>query len=158
MPEPLLDRIHTELRARVRELQPAVAEYEQLQVAEAALAGLTPGQAGDGPTTATSPSRAPAPRRSPRRRRSTGPRAPRGANRAAVLRVLEERPGVSVAELASASGVQRTVLYTLLKTLEQRGEVAKEQLPGGTTGYRLAPPTPADPAAATPEAPTGDSA
>ena len=33
--------------------------------------------------------------------------------------------------------VARPVLYALLKTLEERGEVAKEQLPGGTTGYRL---------------------
>src|SRR6188472_3688158 len=125
MAEPLLDRIHSELRARVRELQSAVGEYEQLQVAEAALAGLTPGQAGegDGSTAIATPSRAPAPRRSPARRRSSGPRAPRGANRAAVLRVLEERPGVSVPELAAASSVQRTVLYPLLKTLEQRGEV-----------------------------------
>jgi hypothetical protein len=66
--------------------------------------------------------------------RSSGPLAPRGANRAAVLRVVEERPGVGVAELASASGVGRTVPNNLLRTLEQRGEVAKEELPGGTTG------------------------
>jgi hypothetical protein len=152
MAEPLLDHIHSELRARVRELEPAVAEYEQLESADAVLAGLAVDQPGERRAAATTPS-SPSPRRGARPRRSSGPRAPRGANRAAVLRVLEERPGVSVAELASASGVGRTVLYGLLKTLEQRGEVAKEQLPGGTTGYRLAPPAPVEPAPAAPETP-----
>jgi hypothetical protein len=52
--------------------------------------------------------------------------------------VLAERPGVSASDLASASGAARTVLYALLKRLEQSGEVAREQMPGGTTGYRLA--------------------
>ena len=56
-----------------------------------------------------------------------------------MLGVLAERPGVSASELSSAAGVARPVLYALLKTLEERGEVAKEHLPGGTTGYRLAP-------------------
>ena len=64
---------------------------------------------------------------------------------------------MSVAELASASGVARTGLYTILKTLERRGEIAREQLPGGTAGYRLAPPAPTQPlAAAAPESPTAE--
>jgi hypothetical protein len=153
MPESLLNRIHSELRARVHELQSAVDEYEQLQAADAALAGLAPGQPSDGrPSEAASPD-GPSPRPS-RPRRSSGTRAPRGANRAAVLRVVEQRPGVSVAELASASSVGRTVLYGLLRRLEEQGEVAKEQLPGGSTGYRLSSPPSAEPASAPPE-PTG---
>jgi hypothetical protein len=135
----------------VRALEPAVAEYEQLLAANAALAGLATDQSSDRRADASS-SRAPTVRRS-RRRRSNGPRAPRGANRAAVLRTLEERPGVSVAELASASGVGRTVLYGLLKTLEQRGEMVREQLPGGSSGYRLTPSVPTGPAPAPPEPP-----
>src|SRR3954466_5099196 len=47
MAESLLDRIHAELRARVDELAPAIAEYEQLQAAHAALAGLAPAQPSD---------------------------------------------------------------------------------------------------------------
>ena len=50
-------------------------------------------------------------------------------------RAVLRRPPAS--ELSAASGVARPVLYALLKTLEGRGEVAKEQLPAGTTGYRL---------------------
>jgi hypothetical protein len=150
MAEPLLDRIHSELRTRVRELEPAVAEYEQLQAADAALSGLALGRPSDGRSRATASPDTPTLRPS-RPRRTSAPRAPRGANRVAVLRVLEDRPGVSVAELASASGVARTVLYGLLKTLEQRGEVAREGLPGSGTGYRLAPPAPPEPASTAPE-------
>jgi hypothetical protein len=83
---------------------------------------------------------APAPRlraSSGRGSRGSAKRAPRGANRAAVLRVLVERPGVSASELSGAAGVARPGALRLLKTLEERGEVVKEQLPGGTAGYRL---------------------
>ena len=138
MAEQLLDRIHAQVRARVRELEPAVREAEQLEAALAALDGLTV----PGPTPRASAPAAAAPSRRPRAgsgHRARGPekRAPRGANRAAVLGVLAERSGVSASELSGAAGVARPVLYALLKTLEQQGEVAKEQLPGGTAGYRL---------------------
>jgi DNA-binding IclR family transcriptional regulator len=53
------------------------------------------------------------------------------------MRVLEERPGVGIAELAAASGVSKSVLYNLLKVLEESGEIFQEQLPGGGTGYRV---------------------
>jgi DNA-binding HxlR family transcriptional regulator len=85
----------------------------------------------------TADSAAPSGRRRPSRRRSSAPRALRGANRAAVLRVLADRPGVSSTALSSASGVTKPVLDGLLKTLEQRGEIARQQLPGGATGYGL---------------------
>jgi hypothetical protein len=155
MTEPLLQRIQVEIRTRLRASEPAVHEYARL---EKALAALDVVAAADTRSARTiTPASAPAARtrrRSPSRR-PNGSRAPRGANRAAVLRVLDERPGVSVAELAAASGVQRPVLYTLLKTLEQRGEIAKEPLPGGSTGYRHAPQAPNDPPAVAAKPPTG---
>jgi hypothetical protein len=115
----ILDRIHAEIRERLAAGRAAAEEYERL---EAALAALGDGAAAPKPA---------------RRRRSAQPRAPRGANREAVLRALEERPGASASELAAASGVDRTALYPLLNRLAERGEVTKEQLPGGATGYRL---------------------
>jgi hypothetical protein len=69
---------------------------------------------------------------------SAGGRAPRGANRAAVLGVIGERPGVSVRELAAASGVTGGTLYALLRTLGERGEITRQELPSGHTGYALA--------------------
>jgi hypothetical protein len=139
MAEVLLGRVHSEIRARLRECEAAVREYELLEAALNALTAL-------GALDATTPKpEAPAARR--RRtsgQSSSGARAARGANRAAVLRVLGDRPGVSVTELASASGVARPVLYNLLKTLAQRGEIAREDLPGGATGNRIAAGPPAD--------------
>ena len=76
-------------------------------------------------------------------------RAPRGANRTAVLEVIGERPGVSARELAAASGVGGGTLYALLRTLAERGEIEKHQLPSGYAGYTLAAtPTTTDPSAA----------
>jgi hypothetical protein len=65
-------------------------------------------------------------------------RAPRGANRAAVLAVIGERPGVSARELAASSGVGGGTLYALLRTLTQGGEISKQRLPSGHTGYTAA--------------------
>jgi hypothetical protein len=108
----LLDRIHAEIRERLEASRAAAQEYERLEAALAAMG-------------------APAPRR------AAAPRAPRGANREAVLRALEERPGASASELATSSGVARTALYGVLNRLIEAGQVAKEELPGGATGYKL---------------------
>jgi hypothetical protein len=113
----ILDRIHAEIRERLAAGRAAAQEYERLEAALAAIGGSD--------------------RAKPARRRPAQARAPRGANREAVLRALEERPGASASELAAASGVDRTALYPLLSRLAERGEVVKEQLPGGATGYRL---------------------
>jgi hypothetical protein len=87
------------------------------------------------------------------RRRRTGKRtagsglrkrAPRGANRAAVLAVVVDRPGATSGEIAAASGVDRNVVYALLRGLVANGELRKEDLPTGTTGYAIAQPTSAE--------------
>jgi hypothetical protein len=130
----LLEKIHAEIRERLQRSEAAVKEYELLEAALAALGGPV---ADREPRPAAAPA-APARRAAPKSRRaSAASRAPRGANREAVLRVLAERPGVSATELSSASGVERTVLYALLNRLVERGEVLKESLPGGTSGFSL---------------------
>jgi hypothetical protein len=68
-------------------------------------------------------------------------RAPRGANRAAVLSVVVDRPGATSGEIAAASGVDRNVVYSVLRVLVANGELRKEELPTGTTGYAIAQPT-----------------
>jgi hypothetical protein len=85
-------------------------------------------------------------------------RAPRGANRAAVVRVIGERPGVTARELAVASQVTGGTLYTLLRRLTDDGTVAKRELPGGQTGYAIATNAgaAAQPAAARPQTATID--
>ena len=66
------------------------------------------------------------------------PRAPRGANREAVLRTVAARPGLTVRELTAATGVKPSSLPPLLRTLTDRGELEKRRLPNGQTGYALA--------------------
>ncbi|MEA2320873.1 MAG: hypothetical protein QOD81_723 [Solirubrobacteraceae bacterium] len=158
----LLDRIHRELLDRLEESRTAMREYEQL---EAALRALDD----DRPPEAASPGRrghrgverSGAPEPTAPQGAATPKRAARGANRDAVLRALDERPGASVSELATTSGVPKTVLYGVLRTLVHRGEAQTRELPSGRTGYvRSASTAPADaspsetePAAAsTPEA------
>ena len=128
----LLDRVRAEISARVKETRAAVEEYERLEQALSALDGTD--RAASRPVLAKT-------RQAPRRRsaRSTvRKRAPRGANRKAVLAALAERPGASAAELSAASGVEKNVLYGVLRTLAQQGEVSRVQLPGGGNGYRFA--------------------
>jgi hypothetical protein len=172
----LLDRIRTEIRERLAASRAAVQEYERLEAALGALGGpgaeaaraVTGRRVGDGAAGRGRPAQAAGRGRGPSAAaRRAGGRAPRGANRAAVLRVVSERPGVTASELASAAGVKRSTLTGLLRTLVQRGELERSQLPGGQTGYSLAATTaegaertPAAPAAAAQEetAPSGTEA
>ena len=129
----LLDRIRGELHARLEELRPLVDEQRRL---EAALQAL-----GESRRTAPAVSSAkpPAPPRATRKRASGQPRkrAPRGANRDAVLVAVRAHPGATSAELASASRVGRNTLYALLARLVKDGALQTAKLPSGRTGYTL---------------------
>jgi hypothetical protein len=127
----LLDRIRSEIHERREVCRAAVEESARLEAALIALGNAQPRAAAvrSAEPSAAAPGRA--------TRKAAAKRAPRGANRAAVLEVLGDRPGVGVAELSSASGVKKPVLYALLNTLVEEGEVVKEELPGGGAGYAL---------------------
>lgn len=132
MPD-LLDRVRAEIRERLDARREAVREYDRLQAALAALDSQPAGLS-------SRSGRPPRPEGSGRRqRRSSGTpkRAPRGANREAVLRVVGDRPGITPSELAAASGVQKRSLYALLSTLTKQGALERQELPGGQTGYRV---------------------
>src|SRR6476646_8618874 len=90
----LLERIHREIRERLAASRAAVEESARLEAALEALAGA---QTSDG---AAARSATPAPAGQSARRR-----APRGANRGAVLAAVAERPGTSAGEIAASSGV-----------------------------------------------------
>ena len=66
-------------------------------------------------------------------------RAPRGANREAILTIVGERPGVTAAEIADVTKISRAVTYNTLAKLVSQGKVEKTELPGGQTGYKPAP-------------------
>jgi hypothetical protein len=145
MPD-LLDRVREELSARLAELRPLADEHRRLDLALQALDDARPGGAA---TAASAPAR-PARRRGAKAPPTTRARAPQGANRLAVLRAAEDRPGATSAELATVSGVRASTLSPLLARLVKVGELQKETLPTGRTGYRTGAP-----AAQVPPAPTG---
>ena len=142
----LLDRIHAEIRDRLRASEAAVSESERLEAALAALSGDPTPVSSGAPTVRRE--RAPRERRSAAAPARRSKRAQRGANRAAALRAIGEHPGAGVAELITATGISRGVLYALLGRLTEHGEIVKQSLPGGRTGYALAG-TPVSPSSTT---------
>ena len=70
-------------------------------------------------------------------------RAPRGANREAIVSLVNERPGVSAGEISDVTKISKAVTYNTLAKLVEQGKLAKTELPGGQTGYK--PATAAEP-------------
>jgi CRP-like cAMP-binding protein len=121
---------------RLKELEPAVAEYTELQEVARRL-GL------DAPNGATPPTRPARRRRAGKVARSapasaaaasTAARKPRSSRRSnaapgqrgeQLLALVRERPGVTVAEAGKALGVDPTGLYRVVSRLEARGELRK---------------------------------
>ena len=106
-----LDEKRREIDARMRELRPLVEEYNRLEKASAALAGV----GGNGGPRAS---------RSPRRR---GRGRPRGSGTRAkqALELVRARPGITIRELADAMGIHANYLYRVMPTLESEGQVVK---------------------------------
>jgi hypothetical protein len=105
-----LDEKRREIDARLKELRPLVEEYNRLEKAAAALAGV-----GNGGTRTA---------RSPRRR---GRGRPRGSGTRAkqALELVRARPGITISELAEAMGIHANYLYRVMPTLESEGQVVK---------------------------------
>ena len=106
-----LDEKRREIDARMRELRPMVEEYNRLEKAASALAGV----GGNGGTRAS---------RSPRRR---GRGRPRGSGTRAkqALELVRARPGITITELADAMGIKANYLYRVMPTLQKEGKVKK---------------------------------
>jgi sugar-specific transcriptional regulator TrmB len=126
----VIARVRKEMQDRLREIQAELAAVEALVAEKARLE-----HALSAPPFADA-----APARKPRgtSRRAARPRAPRGANRAAVYAALETMPGASVGELAAAAGVARPQVHALLRKGIEEGRVKTDELAGGQTGYRIA--------------------
>ncbi|MDA0184708.1 hypothetical protein OJ997_30680 [Solirubrobacter phytolaccae] len=126
--------LRRELEQRLKEIERQLAEHEPLlrerEQIEAAL-----GQ----PPFAAAPVRTAA-KRAPAARKPAAKRAPRGANREAILKVVDERPGASAAEISGVTKIARPVTYNTLAKLVEQGQLEKTELPGGQTGYKLATP------------------
>jgi hypothetical protein len=132
------------IRARLKELAPAVAEYDRLEAAYAALDGASTAAASDRPAGTVGRGRTGAGRaRPPAAARRSGPRAKRGQNKAAVFGVIADRPGVTVTEIAQVTGIAKPLIYNTTRAGVERGELERVALPGGQHGFRTAQGAPA---------------
>jgi len=125
----LVGQIQRDIEKRLQELRPLIEEKERL---EAVLAALTNGSPAAAPApraraTTTSASRAPYAGGKERR-------APRGANREAILAVVRERPGVSASEVAEITKIAKPTVHTTISQLKRKGILEPE----GSGGVRLA--------------------
>ncbi len=132
----LVGQIQRDIEQRLRELRPLLEEKDRL---EAVLAALTNGH-GRSPV-AASVARAPRTPRAAAAPAERAPyaggksrRAPRGANREAILEVVRERPGVSAAEVAEATKIAKPTVHTTISQLKRKGILAPE----GANGVKLA--------------------
>jgi hypothetical protein len=123
-----------EIAARLRELEPLVEEYRQLEAAAAALAGAT--------RTVRAPRRGRAPARPARARKPTGAASagrrgrPRGSGTRALqtLELVKARPGITIPEIATKMGIKQNYLYRVLPGLEKDAKVVKRDRGWHATG------------------------
>ena len=127
------------VKQRLKELEPAVAEYRELEQVAQRLGiktqadgdgrRATSAQVGRRPTrraaTRSGPKRASAASGADRARRSAGRSAAPGQREQQMLALVRERPGITVAEVAAEIGVDATGLYRVVRRLEQRGTLRK---------------------------------
>ena len=116
-----LDEKRREIDSRLKELRPLVDEYNRLEKAAAALAGV--GGTSNGSST------------TPRRRRSSSGPARKGRGRGRprgsgarskqALELVRARPGITIAELADAMGIKANYLYRVLPSLASDGQVKR---------------------------------
>jgi hypothetical protein len=140
-----LDEKRREITDRLTELKPLVEEYNRLEAAASALAGVD----GAGATTAvatttrrrgpgrprgsaarTASAKAAAPKAARKAARSTKGRAGRrkgsGTRAAEALSFVQGQPGITIPELAAKMGIKQNYLYRVLPGLEQESKVEKQ--------------------------------
>ena len=125
MPD-FLDEKRSEIGARLKELRPLVEEFQRLEAAAAALDGV-PHQNGPVPPGRRAPARAGS--AANRRGKGTGRRGrPKGSGTrgAEALKLVRDRPGITIPEIAEQMGIKQNYLYRVLPGLAEDGLVRKD--------------------------------
>ena len=138
-----LDEKRREITDRLKELKPAVDEYNRLEAAASALAGVggsspasaAPSRRGPGrprgsvnrKKAATTAVAKPARKRGrPPGRRRAGRRKGSGTRAAEAFSFVQGQPGITIPELAAKMGIKQNYLYRVLPGLEQENKVSKK--------------------------------
>jgi len=143
-----LDEKRREITDRLKELKPLVDEFNRLEAAAGALAGVIGSAAADAGAAVTrrrgpgrprgSASRkaaaaaaapaAPKAARKPGRpaKRRAGRRKGSGTRAAEALSFVQGQPGITIPELAAKMGIKQNYLYRVLPGLEQENKVEKK--------------------------------
>ena len=122
-----LEEKRKEIDARLRELRPLVDEFNQLEKAASALAGVGGGAKPRARRASTGP------RRKRGRPRGSGNRAKQALERSGKREqeLAEDPPAVTAAiltagtELADTMGIKANYLYRVMPTLQKEGQVKK---------------------------------
>jgi hypothetical protein len=141
-----LDEKRREITDRLKELKPAVDEYNRLEAAASALQGVggssatataaAPRRRGPGrPRGSVNRTRAkaaapakPARKKASRAtgRRRAGRRKGSGTRAAEAFSFVQGQPGITIPELAAKMGIKQNYLYRVLPGLEQENKVSKK--------------------------------
>ncbi len=147
-----LDKKRQEIAERLKELKPAVDEYNRLEAAAAALQGVggsttatataAPRRRGPGRprgsvsrkkatgTVTAAPAKAAAKKAAKKAakggRRRAGRRKGSGTRAAEALSFVQRQPGITIPELAVKMGIKQNYLYRVLPGLEQEGKLEKQ--------------------------------
>jgi len=145
MLEPLLPRLKRDIAARIAELRPLVEEADRLEAAKRALVaeaeavgrarraggtrvanGFREELRNGAASTPLAAAHSIGARNGAHEPEQENGRAPRGANQEAILAIVEERPGVSVAEIASVTKIAKPTVATTVSKLKREGVLADE--------------------------------
>ncbi len=135
------EKLH-EISDRLKELKPLVDEYNRLEAAATALAGVGGASASGAGTTVRrrGPGRPPG---STNRKKRAATAAPKAAGKTTTKRragrrkgsgtraaeahsFVKGQPGITIPELAAKMGIKQNYLYRVLPGLEQEGKVEKK--------------------------------
>ena len=116
-----LDEKRKEIQARLKELKPLVDEYQRLEAAERALAGVKAPTNGSPRRGAATRAAAPARTRSGRRGSPKGS----GTRGAEALDLVRKQPGITIPEIATKMGIKQNYLYRVMPDLAEQGLVTK---------------------------------
>jgi hypothetical protein len=110
---PMLDEIRRTAERRLREIEPLIDEAERLREVLAVIERRSVGATAERSAATTGEQVDSA----------AAPRAAKGANKRLILELVGECPGITPAEIASRTGLKRTVVASTVSRLKRYGEL-----------------------------------